>query len=63
MLAKDLKLHLKRCEEVKNDYEDLLYDIARYVNPRRELIKDSQRYNNKGMARGKILIVEYLTLL
>ena len=53
MLAKDLKLHLKRCEEVKNDYEDLLYDIARYVNPRRELIKDSQRYNNKGMARGK----------
>ena len=52
-LGSDLKLQLKNAEEVKRDYEDLLYDIARFVNPRRELLKDSQKYDNKGYARGK----------
>jgi hypothetical protein len=53
VLSKDIKLQLKQCEEVKRDYEDLLYDIARFVNPRRQLIKDAQKYDNKGLARGK----------
>jgi hypothetical protein len=52
-LAQDLRLQLRQAEEVKRDYEDRLYDIARYVNPRRELLKDSQKYDNKGLARGK----------
>lgn len=53
MLGQDLKLQLRQMEEVKRDYEDKLYDIARFVNPRRELLKDSQRYDNKGLTRGK----------
>jgi hypothetical protein len=52
-LSQDLKLQLKNCEEVKRDYEEMLFDIARYVNPRRQLLKDSQKYDNKGLARGK----------
>ncbi len=52
-LGKSIKLRMKMLKEVKRDYEDRDYDIARYVNPRRELLKDSQRFDNKGMARGK----------
>ena len=47
-LGATIRLRLKQMEEVKRDYEDRDYDIARYVNPRRELLKDSQRYDNKG---------------
>ena len=52
-LSKDLKQWLKGMEEVKERYENLFTDIGRYVNPRRELIKDSQRYDDKGDIKGK----------
>ncbi|MBW2345565.1 MAG: head-tail connector protein [Deltaproteobacteria bacterium] len=52
-LGERLRLRLKQLEEIKNDYEGMQYDIARYVNPRRELLKDSQRFDDKGRARGK----------
>ena len=52
-LGKELRLRMKMLEEVKRDYEDRDYDIARYVNPRRELLRDSQKFDNKGHARGK----------
>jgi len=44
---------MKQLEDVKKDYEDLLSDIAKLVNPRRELIKDEQRFDLKGKKRGK----------
>jgi hypothetical protein len=44
---------MKQLEEVKEDYEDLISLAAKYVNPRRELIKDSQRFDLKGKKRGK----------
>jgi len=53
-LAQTTLLRLKQMEEVKQDEtgeRDEL--VARYVNPRRELIKDSQRYDKKGERRGK----------
>ena len=53
-LGQRLKLRMKSLEEVKDEYEDRDYDIARYVNPRRELLRDSQRYDDKGAARGKM---------
>jgi hypothetical protein len=46
-------LRMKQLEEAKKDYEPLIYDAARYVNPRRELIKDSQRFDKRGQRRGK----------
>jgi hypothetical protein len=46
-------LRQKQLEEVKWDYEPLIQDAARFVNPRRELIRDSQRYDKKGRKRGK----------
>ena len=52
-LGKTIKLRIKQMEEVRRDYEDRDYEIARYVNPRRELLRDSQRFDNKGEARGK----------
>ncbi len=52
-LGAQIKLRQKQMEDVRRDYEDRDADVARYVNPRRELIKDSQRYDNKGDARGK----------
>jgi len=52
-LASKLRLRMKQLEEVKQLYEDRDYDIARYVNPRRELLKDSQRYDDRGKVRGK----------
>ena len=51
--VKPILLHLKQMEEIKRDYEQRDADVARYVNPRRELIKDSQRFDNKGERRGK----------
>ena len=49
-LLKWLKTEL---EPVKLDYEGLFADIAKFVNPRRELIKDSQRFDKKGQRRGR----------
>ncbi len=53
-LGQTIRLRMKQLEEVKSDYEQRDYDIARYVNPRRELIKDSQRFDDKGAMRGKV---------
>lgn len=44
---------MKQLEKVKEDYEGLISLAAKFVNPRRELIKDSQRYDLKGKKRGK----------
>lgn len=52
-LASRIRLKMSQMEEVRSDYDNRNYDIARYVNPRRELLKDSQRFFNKGLARGK----------
>ncbi len=52
-LGAKLRLRMKQLEEVKEKYEDRDYDIARYVNPRRELLRDSMRFDDKGEARGK----------
>ncbi len=52
-LGEKIKLRQKQMEEVKNDYEDRDAEVARFVNPRRELLKDSQRYDNKGDVRGR----------
>jgi hypothetical protein len=46
-------LRQRQLEEVKWDYEPLMQDAARFVNPRRELMRDSQRYDKKGRKRGK----------
>lgn len=51
-LGNEILLRMKRMEQVKKDYEDLHEDIGRLVNPRRELIKDSQRFDQKGERRG-----------
>lgn len=41
-------------ETIRRDYENGLWtDIARFVNPRRENIKDSSRFDLKGQRRGK----------
>ncbi len=40
-------------KEIKECYEDRDANIARYVNPRRGLIKDSQKFDEKGEERGK----------
>jgi len=52
-LGSDIMIRLRQHEQVKADYEPLLEDIAKFVNPRRELIKDSQRFDKKGQRRGK----------
>lgn len=52
-LGESIRLRMKHLEEVKQDYDARDLDIAKYVNPRRELLRDSQRYDNKGGARGK----------
>ena len=52
-LGAKLKLRQKQMEEIKDDYEDRDYNIARYVNPRRELIRQDQKYDDKGEERGK----------
>lgn len=52
-LPQRIRLRMKQLEEVKRDYTDRDYQIARYVNPRRELLRSSQRFDNKGQARGK----------
>lgn len=52
-LGNEILLRMRRMEEVKRDYEDLHEDIGQLVNPRRELIKDSQRFDAKGQRRGK----------
>ncbi len=52
-LGSKIRLRMKQLEEVKELYTDRDYDIARYVNPRRELLRDSQRFDDKGEARGR----------
>ncbi len=52
-LGATTRLRMSQLEDVKRDYEDRDVDIARYVNPRRELIKDSQRFDDKGEMRGR----------
>lgn len=52
-LGETIRLRLKQLEEVKRDYEETWSDIGRYVNPRRELIRESQKFDNKGEGRGK----------
>jgi len=52
-LGKEILLRMTRMEGVKRDYETLFEDIGMFVNPRRELIKDSQRFDQKGERRGK----------
>ena len=49
-----IRLRMKQLEQEKEFYTDRDYDIARYVNPRRELLRDSQRFDDKGAARGKM---------
>lgn len=51
-LGNEILLRMKRMEVVKHDYEDLFEDIGTLVNPRRELIKDSQRFDIKGQRKG-----------
>ena len=53
-LPETIRLRMKQLEEEKQWYEDRDYNIAKYVNPRRELIRDSQRYDDKGEERGKM---------
>ena len=52
-IEQKILLRQRQLEEVKRDYEDRDLLAAQYVNPRRELLKDSQRYDNKGDRRGK----------
>ena len=52
-MSNPILLRMRQLEEVKDDYEDLISLAAKYVNPRRELIKDSQRFDLKGKKRGK----------
>lgn len=52
-LGDKIILRQKKLEEVREFYSDRDYEVARYVNPRRELLKDSQRYDDRGKARGK----------
>ncbi len=53
-MSAQIRFRMKQMEEVKKFYEDRDYDIARYVNPRRELIRDSMRFDSKGEPRGKM---------
>ena len=53
-VAATIRLRMKQMQEVKDKYENRDYDIARYVNPRRELLRDSQRFDDKGEARGRM---------
>ncbi len=52
-MANDILLRMKQMEEVKEFYIPLWGNIGRYVNPRRELIRDSQRWDDRGKRRGK----------
>jgi len=52
-LDQTLLLRLKQLEEVKRYYEDRDKLVGQYVNPRRELLRDSERYEDKGERRGK----------
>lgn len=46
-------LRQRQLEMVKWDYEPLQQLAAKFVNPRRELMRDSQRYDKKGQKQGK----------
>lgn len=52
-MSNPILLRMSQLEDVKRDYEELTGLAAKYVNPRRELIKDSQRFDLKGQKRGK----------
>ena len=44
---------MRQLEEVKEDYQELIGLAAKFTNPRRELSKDSQRFDKKGQKRGR----------
>ncbi len=52
-LGQQLKLRQSQLEEIREPYENGWGDVTRLVNPRRELIRDSQRFDEKGDARGR----------
>lgn len=53
-LGQKILLQMKTMEQIRKSYEDGLWvDISRFVNPRRENIKDSQKYNLKGQRLGQ----------
>lgn len=51
--AQKIILRLRGMQDVRRDYENLWYDICRFVNPRRENIKQSDYTKQKGQRRGK----------
>ncbi len=48
-------LRQKQLEEVKWDYEPLQQEAAKFVNNRRELLRDSQRFDKKGQKHGRYI--------
>lgn len=53
-VPESIRLRLSQMKMVKDEYEDRDYNIARYVNPRRELIRQDQKFDDKGEERGKM---------
>ncbi len=51
-LGQQILLRMAQMKMVKDDYEDLWEDIGKLVYPRRQLIRDSQRFDQKGERRG-----------
>lgn len=52
--GQELLTRMKQLEEEKQWYvDDMWQSIGRFVNPRRELIRDSQRMDDRGARRGK----------
>ncbi len=52
-LGQKIKLRWTQMKEIKECYEERDANIGRFVNPRRQLIKDSQKFDEKGEERGK----------
>jgi len=52
-MSNPILLRMKQLEDVKKDYEELISTSAKFTNPRRELMRDSQRFDLKGQKRGK----------
>jgi hypothetical protein len=52
-LGAKIMLRQKELQQERDYYEDRDELVARFVNPRRELIKDSQRFDDKGERRGR----------
>jgi hypothetical protein len=53
-IEQDIMLRQSKMEEIRKDYEDGLWvDISRFGNPRREDIKEHDKFNIKGQRKGK----------